>query len=520
MTSDQQTARGKTGPWIALCLIIALAGGLRFYGLESKALFGDEAFSHWTADGSLRQTLVMSVGERTPPLTGILLHYWLQVTPRNSVFWFRFPFVILNLMAMLPLFAIGIAVAGEKEALIACGIYSVSPHMIDMAQFARYPSIQILFYALAVMFYLQYRATGKVGRLVGLTVCMAVTFYLNYFAFVIAGAFAISVILFDREKPRWKSVVAFVVSFALFLPWAPNFVGRASSELGFKGISGVVGYLKTMPLFSVPHAIQVLLIGRWPVETESKILFGLLAFSAGAVFVWFLMQYRKNQNVFFLACALILPMVGAVLLKTLVDFPVVTFPRIYSPLAPLLYICLAIGLTSMPKSIAIAVGVVIAFAIGASLTAFVTSLNVQNTNDAMRTVTRMKKTGDVIITSPFQCDSLVHFFGLYDMPRIGMPAPMDPLNYNAATTNDYVPVNSRRIGEMGRELRKYRRAWVFWCGGPRPGLDPDGRVIKFMDEAYRMKLSMDFAFWPWQTAKGAGLLRLYELKPVMRNSKK
>ncbi len=499
---------------VTMFILIAAAGlALRLYGLNDRVLFADEAYTHWTAVMPAAQTVAASAGERTPPLTGLIINAWLRVFPRDSIFWLRLPFVIFNMLVLLPLFALGRRLAGDFEALAACALFALSPAMIDMSQFARYPSLEILLFTTAAMCIFEYRDTGRALPLIGFVVSAALVYFTHYFAIVIACAFGLSILLFVKGRERIFLIGGLAASFAPFAPWAPNFLGRTGSEVGFVGMHRALEYMQTKPYFAIPHILQGMLIGGWPVERASIPLFALLVLGTAAAFITFVAATKRRRDAWFLALVVLLPLFCAMAMKTLLDFPINAFERIASPLAPLFFLGLAAGWNAMPRRYAAAAALPLAVALAFSLHFYITTLNTTvNANTAMRAVARQNKTGDVLLTLPPDCDILVHFFGLYGMPRIGIPSSLDPLRYNAISRRNYPTVDDTYIARLGESLKPYKRAWVFWCGGDHPALDSKGRVLDFMNDNYKTAESMNFAIISGHPRPGGGLLKLYELK--------
>jgi len=512
MSGAENSAKKRPVVVPVFVLIVAAGLALRLYGLNDRVLFADEAYTHWTAVMPASQTIAASAGERTPPLTGLIINAWLKAFPDDSIFWLRLPFVIFNMLALLPLFALGRRLAGDFEALAACALFALSPAMIDMAQFARYPSLEILLFTIAAMCIFEYRDTGRMLPWIGFVVSAALVYFTHYFAIVIAFAFGLSILLFIKGRERIFLLVGLAVSFAPFVPWAPNFLGRTGSEVGFVGMQRVLEYLQTKPFFAVPHILQGMLIGGWPVECESVPLFVLLVIGVAASFISFVAAWKRRRDAWFLALAVLLPLFCAMVMKTLLDFPINAFERIASPLAPLFFLSLAAGWNTMPRRYAAAAALPLVVALGFALHFFITTLNMtDNANTAMRTVARLNRPGDVLVTLPPDCDILVHFFGLYGMPRIGIPTSLDPLRYNAISRHNYPTVDDAYTARLGERLKPYRRAWVFWCGGDHPALDSEGRVLSYMNGNYKTAASMNFAIIPGHPRPGGGLLKLYEL---------
>jgi len=497
---------------VLFVVILTVAAAVRLYGLGGKVMFGDDALTHWFALMPAGKVIAAAAGERTPPLSHLLAHYWLAFAPRYSEFWLRLPFAVINLLAMFPLYGLGRAIGGRRAALAACLMFALSPLAIAMAQTARYPSIEI-FLTLSSLYYLErYSRRGAVADLALFIAALAAGFYTHYFMLMFAASMFLGVVVSMRGRRRILAIAGVAAAFVVFAPWFSRFASRAAGEVGFRGLAAVAAYLKTMPFFAAPHVFEQYLAGGCGFESAAAALLVLLAVGVAALLVSFIFGMKGEPAKWLLIVVTILPPVAAWALKIAVDFPLVTFPQFSSNIAPLFFLCLAIGWSRLGGVYRLAAAVAILAPVIFALVFHFTTLGFENnTADAMRLLNEKKEKGDVVVLVPPECAPIVHFYGPRDVPSFGVTANLDPLQYNAVARAMRPPFDAAYIDTFTRRISSYKRAWVLWCGGVTAQPDPRHELLDFMDANYKSPLQKLFIFNAGQREPGA-LLKLYELR--------
>jgi 4-amino-4-deoxy-L-arabinose transferase-like glycosyltransferase len=498
--------------WLWLAAIIVFAAAMRFHGLGGRALFGDEALFHWEGTMPLAQGIQASIGDRVPPLSVVFIHFWLKLVPNYSEFWLRLPLAIFNLLSIFLLYAAGVRIAGRRAALAACLIFVMSPLMLYMGQEGRYPSIAIFLVSGALLCFITYMETSKPGWLAGFAASLAMGLYTHYFFAMIAAGYGLFVLFFLKGRQRVFSLAALAAAALLFVPWLPNFLYRAGREVGAQKET-IGAYLKTKPFFAVPHVLEQFLLGQYRIEAINRVFFVVFFICTFFIFASFLAWAVRKKYGALLLFVFLFPLLSAWTLKITIDFPIKTFPYFSSCLAPVFFLCLAIGLARLKWPAAVCAGTPFFAVIAAALIFFTSHLGIgQNSGSVLGIVNAQKQAGDVFLMSPPECETLLSFYGPRDLPLIGVPRRIDVMKYNKIEWLKWPAVDAKYLNDLERELSPYRRAWMFWCGGDHPGVDYDGLVLDFMDSRYRPTMKKNFVFMPGQTKPGGGVLKLYDLK--------
>ena len=116
--------------------ILLLAFALRLYNVEGQSIWGDEAFSIYTAQQSVGNVL-SSGADLHPPLYHLLLHFWLLLTGRTALA-VRFLSLGWSLLSVAAGYALARTLTAEEPALLsATFLVAISPFQIFYAQEAR-----------------------------------------------------------------------------------------------------------------------------------------------------------------------------------------------------------------------------------------------------------------------------------------------------------------------------------------------------------------------------------------------
>jgi hypothetical protein len=499
------------GGWLLFSAIFIAAAAVRLYGLGGRVLFGDDALTHWFVLMPAGKVLAAAAGERTPPLSLLLAHFWLKLAPHYSEFWLRLPFAALNAASMFWLYGLGRAIGGRAAARAACILFALSPLVVGEAQMARYPSLEI-FVTLASLYYLErYVRGGGAADLVCFSTALAAGLYTHYFMILFAASLAAGIAVSMSGRRRLLSLAGVAAAFVSFVPWFSRFAGRASSEVGYVGARRMAEYLETKPFFAVPHVFEQYLLGGYTLERTIPALFVLLAACVAVVFVYFVIRAKRDRFGVLLLFVTLLPPAAAWILKITIDFPLVTFPQFSVNIAPLFFLCLAVGWSRMGRAAGAAAAAPVLASVLIALAAQLGSLGLKdNTADALRLADERKRPGDVLLMLPPECAPLVQFYGPRDIPSFGITADLDPLQYNAAARAKRPPLDDAYLAGLARRISAYGRAWVLWCGGTTAQPDPHQRILNFMDSNYEPVLQKKFIFNAGMTEPGA-LLKLYKL---------
>src|SRR5215831_8252289 len=135
--------RDPTGRW--LCVLIAVGGFLRLYGLDFQSLWQDEGLQYYVATQNSIGQLFRQTGSFHPPLSFIVNHLFLLLG--DSDFLLRLPSTLCGIASLPILYVLGRELTSKKAAVFAVFVLAFSPFHIWYSQEARMYS-QLLFLSL------------------------------------------------------------------------------------------------------------------------------------------------------------------------------------------------------------------------------------------------------------------------------------------------------------------------------------------------------------------------------------
>ncbi|MEA2614903.1 MAG: mannosyltransferase [Chloroflexota bacterium] len=257
-----------------LCVIAAmlrlLPGGHDLRLDEAQSI---EVASHPLVGGALPSLFVTTAADVHPPAYLMLLHGWMRLVG-TDVYLLRLPSAVAGILCVPALYLLGKALYGQRVALIAALLGTVSPIWIWHAQEARmYPFVLLLVTLSTWLLITALRSGGRL-RFAGFVVCSVLAVHTHYFALLVLLAQGIYVLLERRRLGRRRTlaalacvagVVASLVSWALVV--LANYRGASDPSLGaltlytplITLVQLVAGYLTT-PLMSQVVAAWPLLV--------------------------------------------------------------------------------------------------------------------------------------------------------------------------------------------------------------------------------------------------------------------
>jgi len=211
----------KSKYWIILGAILLLALSLRIYGLGTRDLWYDEAFSFFLAKQPPAEIVSGTAADTEPPLYYFLLHLWLNLG--ESPFTLRLLSVLISMGIVGVVFDLTRRLAGVEAGLWAALLTAIAPFQIYHAQELRMYGLvalaQLTYYWFFVR--LQQLEQGKrsIGLWVGLALSGAAAMYsqsLAIFGLVLAD-------LYLLLKRNWRGLrqlmLAQGVMILLAVPW-------------------------------------------------------------------------------------------------------------------------------------------------------------------------------------------------------------------------------------------------------------------------------------------------------------
>jgi mannosyltransferase len=248
-------ACGRALRWL-LVVILLLGFGLRLYELDGKALWYDElGTALYTSTGNsllevVRQPLQVPVIP-APPIYFISTYCLRLVSQGNLVL--RLPSVFFGVLAICAIYALGKALLGRRQGLVAAFLLSISAFHIRYSQEARYYALLMLLGTLSLYFFYRGLRRNDVRSWSGYVVSSTLAAYTHLFAFLflaVEALFALLLLLLRRLGARpaagartWRTEPVFsylasaLLMALLYLPMLPFTLGGI---LGGKGLGGRV----------------------------------------------------------------------------------------------------------------------------------------------------------------------------------------------------------------------------------------------------------------------------------------
>ena len=246
----------KNIPWLILA-IVALAAFLRFLGLSSESLWGDEAYSVHVGQTSVISIIQTSINSDThPPLYYLMLHFWMLLFGQSEIA-VRALSACLGIISVLLIYKVGRELYNSKIGLIASLLMTISTFAIYSSQEARQYSLLLLLTLLSFLFFIRIIKADKPNKL--LLLCYSLTniliCYTHLFGLFAVGAQVLYFLLFRRRYVKAKSIfwVAQVVTLISFSPWIYVLVTKT-----FQGAIHGLDWIPETSFTQVAHAFAKL----------------------------------------------------------------------------------------------------------------------------------------------------------------------------------------------------------------------------------------------------------------------
>ncbi len=179
---DNKTVR------LALVIILLCAALLRIYGIDFKSLEADEIFTIGIADPDNSLLEVLSIPLVNTPIAKpafyfLVTHLFLVL--EDDDFLLRFPSMAFGVLGVAATYALGAALFGRKEGLVAAFLLCISPLHIRYSQWSRFYTMLITFSLLSLHFLYRGMHTGDRKSWVGFIGTTVLNVYTHLFAFLV-----------------------------------------------------------------------------------------------------------------------------------------------------------------------------------------------------------------------------------------------------------------------------------------------------------------------------------------------
>lgn len=206
----------------ALLLILLLAFALRLVRVGELRMWGDEAYSVYSANRSLTAiTFEGAENDPHPPLYYYLLHFYLPLAGASEMA-LRFFSVFPGVATVATLYVIGKRLFDSPTGLVAAALAASAPFDVYYSQEIRMYALAIFLTTLGLYFFVRLMSSPSDKRLwLAYAVAMALALYTVYhaaFVFLAEGIFLLTLVKRRRELVvRWFAVATGIV--LLFVPW-------------------------------------------------------------------------------------------------------------------------------------------------------------------------------------------------------------------------------------------------------------------------------------------------------------
>ncbi|MFC2173330.1 glycosyltransferase family 39 protein [Acidobacteriota bacterium] len=301
--------------WGVVVILILLAGGLRFYGLERESLWLDEAFTLRLAPRSFGEIIEVSRTDVHPPLYYFLLHPLIKAG--GGITAARAASALFGILTAIAVFLLTKELFGFNPSLLALLFVVLNPFQIYFSQEARMHIFCTFFTVLALWFFVRYLKLPSWWSLFAYFAASLASLYTFYY-----GAFAVlsqSVFLLIYFRTHRRSVLkllgAQALCLILFLPWIPILLGQIKIVISGYWIGKVLGPVSPR---IVPE-ILVRMSSNIPLYLDRVHLGAMTAFLVVCALILFLVFGRKPESIkgsaVLLGLFLLLPVVAGLVLS-------------------------------------------------------------------------------------------------------------------------------------------------------------------------------------------------------------
>lgn len=302
-----------SGWWLLPIMFLGLF--LRFYDNLKISLWHDEAFSAlYIRDYPWKEMMTRIGLDVHPPLYYILLKLWSYVlgTSLLSLRGFSILFGVLTIWAGYLL--VNKAFGNKRLAIITAFLIAINPFQIEYATEARMYTLGTFLVLISSYFLLKALESKKWRDWIIYAILAAAAIYTHYYLIfsVAAQGFYVIYWLFKNKQinknlltnQTGKVVVAYMVSFIIFLPWLKQFLiqkGRVDAQY----------WIGAMDRWSIPGTIWKMVFGGQGINHTVLAIATIVAFALIFLFI----RYCKTENRMFVLLSLVVPFILAIILS-------------------------------------------------------------------------------------------------------------------------------------------------------------------------------------------------------------
>jgi 4-amino-4-deoxy-L-arabinose transferase-like glycosyltransferase len=190
--------------WVSFAAIISLAFVVRLVALD-QGLWGDQLLVFQIAQLDWKQIIRnVMIQESHPPLSYLLLHFWLQLG--SSVVWARSMFVLFGIGTCMITYGLGRELAGRRFGLLAMALSAVLPSAVWASRYLRSYIVGAFFAGTAAWCFVKLLKGSRSVRYWSLYWAFSAlalhSFYLNGLLLAAQGLYGLV------AERRWRSWIA------------------------------------------------------------------------------------------------------------------------------------------------------------------------------------------------------------------------------------------------------------------------------------------------------------------------
>lgn len=219
-------------------VIAIVAATFRIYGLQSKSLWTDEAWSLQFAHLDVLQ--ILQLRDNNPPLHNLLMHFWVG-TFGDTEFSIRFLSVIFGILSVIMIYRVGCLLFNAQVGVLSSILLGASVFHVQYSQEARHYTLVAFLSLLSFYFFVALlgRIGGKRRVAVGYVLSNALLLYtypLASLVMFVQNVYAVTLFFLSPLRTgslsirKWLGLQFAVIM--LFLPWLPILIGQVGKVQG------------------------------------------------------------------------------------------------------------------------------------------------------------------------------------------------------------------------------------------------------------------------------------------------
>jgi uncharacterized membrane protein len=338
----------KRGHWW-LVLALLLAAGLRFFRLDARSLWFDEALSVLIGRLTLQQVLIGAAGSSHPPGYYLLLHVWQAAGLGSNDWLLRCPSVFASLLSVVLTYRVARSLFDGRVGLLAALGMALAPFQVYYGQEARmYAPTTAVVLGVAWCYVRGIQEQRSVVIWASYALLASVGLYTHYFVAWVLLGFHLWLLLCERRfRGVWLPLLTADLLVGLaFAPQVVQFFAQTSDYL-----SGEMAWqARPHPLLPLT-TLEYLLFGHsvrgemWWWGARVTVTLTILAF---VTLEWLRRPDRTwRRRAGMLLLVIVFPLCGVVVISWL-SAPIY-LERSFAMLAPFLVLFLAQGVATAPS---------------------------------------------------------------------------------------------------------------------------------------------------------------------------